>query len=72
MRRHKNTLIALGLVLIAIVLQTTLFGQVRPLTIAPAVVLLTVIACARYLEPEAALLVGFTAGIVSDLVGGSS
>ena len=72
MRRHKNTLIALGLVLIAIVLQTTLFSQVRPLTIAPAVVLLTVIACARYLEPEAALLVGFTAGIVSDMVGGSS
>ena len=72
MRKHRNTLIAFGLVLVSLVLQTTLFNQVRPFAIAPSVVLLTVIACARYLEPEAALLIGFTAGLLTDLVGGSS
>ncbi len=72
MRRHRNTLIAFGLVLVSLVLQTTLFNEVRPFAIAPSIVLLTVIACARYLEPEAALLVGFTAGFLTDLVGGSS
>jgi rod shape-determining protein MreD len=72
MRRHRNTLIALGMVLVALVLQTTLFNEVRPFGMAPSIVLLTVIACARYLEPEAALLVGFTAGFLTDLVGGSS
>jgi rod shape-determining protein MreD len=71
-RRHRNTFIALGLVLVSLVPQTTLFSEVRPFAIAPAVVLLTVIACARYLEPEAALLVGFTAGFLTDLLGGSS
>ena len=72
MRRHRNTLIALLLVLVSLVLQTTLFSQVRPFGIGPSVVILTVIACARYLEPEAALLVGFTAGFLTDLLGGSS
>jgi len=72
MRRHKNTFIALGLILVAVVLQTTLFAEIRPFAVAPAAVLLTVIACARYLEPEAALLVGFTAGLLTDLLGGSS
>jgi rod shape-determining protein MreD len=72
MRRHRNTFIALGLVLVSVVLQTTLFNEIRPFAIAPAVVILTVIACARYLEPEAALLVGFTAGFLTDLLGGSS
>ena len=72
MRRHRNTFIALGLVLVSLVLQTTLFNEIRPFAVAPAIVILTVIACARYLEPEAALLVGFTAGLLTDLVGGSS
>ena len=72
MRRYRNTLIALGLVLVSLVLQTTLFNQVRPFAVAPSIVLLTVIACARYLEPESALMVGFTAGFLTDLVGGSS
>lgn len=72
MRRHRNTFIALGLVLVSLVLQTTLFAEIRPFAVAPAVVLLTVIACARYLEPEAALLVGFSAGFLTDLLGGSS
>jgi rod shape-determining protein MreD len=72
MRRHRNTFIALGLVLVSLVLQTTLFNEIRPFAIAPSIVILTVIACARYLEPEAALLVGFTAGFLTDLLGGSS
>lgn len=72
MRRYRNTFIALGMVLVALVLQTTLFSQVRPFAIAPAIVLLTVIACARYLEPESALMIGFTAGFLTDLLGGSS
>ncbi len=56
----------------SLILQTTLFREVRPFAIAPAFVLLTVIACARYLEAEAALMIGFTAGFLTDLVGGSS
>jgi rod shape-determining protein MreD len=72
MRRQRNTLIALALVLVALVLQTTLFAEVVPFGIAPALVILTVIASARYLEPEAALLVGFTAGFLLDLVSGLS
>jgi len=65
--------LAIGLlfVVLAIVLQTTLFasGRIQPLGVAPALVTLVVVLVAPYLETEYHLLLGFTAGILVDLVG---
>jgi len=71
--RARPVLAALTLVLAAVVIQTTVFapGMIQPFGAAPNVVLLTTIATARYLETEAALLVGFTAGFLVDLLGGA-
>jgi rod shape-determining protein MreD len=60
---------ALGIVVVAVVLQTTLFARVRPLGVPPDIVLLAVIGCARWLEPEPAVLLGFTGGLLIDLFG---
>jgi len=61
------------LVFVAVVIQTTLFGagRIQPLGAAPMLVLAVVVACVRYLDPEPALLLGFTAGLLVDLLGGS-
>ena len=61
------------LVLVAVVIQTTLFGpgRIQPFGAAPMLVLSVVIACVRYLDSEPALLLGFTAGLLLDLLGGS-
>jgi rod shape-determining protein MreD len=61
------------LVLVAVVVQTTLFGpgRIQPLGAAPMLVLSVVMACVRYLDSEPALLLGFTAGLLLDLLGGS-
>ena len=56
-------------VVVAVVLQTTLFARVRPFDVSPDLVLLTVIACARWIEPEPAVLLGFTGGLLIDLFG---
>jgi rod shape-determining protein MreD len=65
--------ISLGLVVLAVILQTTVFttGRIQPLGAAPNLVLLVVVACARYLDAEPALLVAFTAGLLMDLLAGS-
>ncbi len=65
--------ISLGLVVVAVVLQTTLFGAgfIQPLGASPLLVVVTVMACVRYLDPEPALLLGFTAGLLLDLLGAS-
>lgn len=64
---------SLGFVVAAIVLQTTLFGQgrIQPYGAAPSLVLLVVVASVRYLESDPALLLGFTSGLLMDLLGGS-
>ncbi|MBT8213235.1 MAG: rod shape-determining protein MreD, partial [Acidimicrobiia bacterium] len=64
--------ISLGLVVIAVILQANLFGpgRIQPFGASPALVMLTVIAVARYLDDEPALLVGFTGGLLQDLLGG--
>ena len=66
---------AIGLSLLAAALavlaQTTLFAQVRIFDVAPDLVMLTVIAVARRLEPEPAVLLGFTSGLALDLLGSS-
>jgi rod shape-determining protein MreD len=66
---------AIGLSLLAaalaVLLQTTLFGQVRIFGVAPDLVMLTVIAVARRLDAEPAVLLGFTSGLAMDLLGSS-
>ncbi len=65
--------VSLALVVVAIIVQTTLFGdgRVQPFGASPLLVLAVVLACVRYLEPEPALLLGFTSGLLLDLLGGS-
>jgi rod shape-determining protein MreD len=56
-----------------VVAQTAVFGdgRINPFGASPAVVLVVVLACVRYLEPEPALLLGFTGGMLLDLLGGA-
>lgn len=68
---NGKVIIALGLVVAAVLIQTTVFQYIRPFGYAPALGLLTVIALARFLEPEQALFVAFTGGFVQDIVGGA-
>jgi len=49
---NGKVIIALGLVVAAVLIQTTVFQHIRPFGYAPALGLLTVIALARLLEPE--------------------
>ncbi|NHZ70664.1 MAG: rod shape-determining protein MreD [Proteobacteria bacterium] len=68
---RSRVAIALLSVVLAIVIQTTIFspGRIQPLGVAPALVTLVVVLVAPYLEPEYHLLLGFTAGILLDLIG---
>ncbi len=63
--------ISLLAVVVALVIQTTVFGArgIEPLGVAPALVTLVVIAIGPYVEPEYHVLLGFTAGILIDLMG---
>ena len=65
--------LTLAFVVVAAVLQTTLFGdgRLQPFGASPALVTLIVIATVRFLEPDQALLVAFTAGLLMDLLGAS-
>lgn len=68
---RSRVAVSLLAVVIALVLQTTLFGDggIRPLGVGPALVTLVVIAIGPYVETEYHLLLGFTAGILADLMG---
>lgn len=70
----KHIIYALLLSVAGLLIQTTLFGESRinPFGAAPNVVLLLVIVSVAYLEAEPALLVAFTAGLLMDLLGGST
>lgn len=72
--RRGGLPMTLALVVAAVVLQTTLFGdgRLQPLGASPALVALVVIATVRHLEPEYGLLVAFTAGLLMDLLGASA
>jgi rod shape-determining protein MreD len=66
--RHLNIGLALGIV--AVILQTTLFDRfLDPFGVAPDFVLLIVVATAFQLSEEAAMLLGFSAGLLADLLG---
>ncbi|KAA3640887.1 MAG: rod shape-determining protein MreD [Armatimonadetes bacterium] len=63
--------IALLAIIASLVIQTTVFGAsgIEPLGVAPAFVTLVVIAIGPYVETEYHLLLGFTAGMLADLMG---
>jgi rod shape-determining protein MreD len=69
----RQIAITLALVVVAVILQTTVFGdgRIQPFGAAPNIVTLVVIATVRYLDPEPGILIGFTAGLLLDLLGGS-
>lgn len=69
----RSVAFSLALVVLAVAIQTTLFGdgRLQPLGASPLLVLVVVLGCVRYLEPEPALLLGFTGGLLLDLLGGS-
>lgn len=60
---------ALVVLALIVLIQTTLFRRLRPFDVAPDLVMLAVILAARWLPSEQALVYGFTAGIVMDLLG---
>ncbi|MDH3308232.1 MAG: rod shape-determining protein MreD [Acidimicrobiia bacterium] len=60
---------SLFFLVLAVVLQTTLFSRLAQFRIFPDVVLLVVILSARWLDPDPALLLGFTGGVAVDLLG---
>lgn len=60
---------ALVVLVLMVLLQTTLFRNIRPFEVAPDVVMLVVVLGARWLPAEQALVYGFTAGIIMDLLG---
>jgi len=62
---------ALGLVVGAVLIQTTVFQYLRPFGYGPALGLLAVISISRYLDAEQAMFVAFTGGFLQDLLGGS-
>lgn len=67
MRWRRAATVAVLLVA-AVALQTTLFANLRPLDAAPAIVVLMVFAVGRHLGESAALLAGFSAGVLADLM----
>ena len=69
----RHIAVTLALVVSAVILQTTMFGdgRIQPFGAAPNIVTLVVIATVRYLDPEPGILIGFTAGLLLDLLGGS-
>lgn len=67
MNRRLN--IALVFAVVAVLLQTTLFVELRPFGVAPDFALLVVIVGALFLGEEAILVLGFTAGLLTDLLG---
>lgn len=73
MRRPRRIIFGLGLLLAAVLLQTTLFARLRPVTfgVVPDLVLIMVIAVGRWLDTEVGLLFGFTGGLFVDLLGGT-
>jgi len=67
----RNIGISIALVVLGVVMQTAMFGEgrINPFGVAPAVVVVIVLACVRYVDAEPALLLGFTGGMLLDLLG---
>ena len=66
--RYLNIALMLGIV--AVILQTTLFNRyIDPFGVAPNFVLLVVVAASYQLTEESAMILGFSAGLLTDLLG---
>lgn len=65
--------VSLLLILVVVLIQTTLFsvGGIRPFDVAPDLVMVFTIVTARWLDDDVALLVGFTGGVLIDLLASS-
>lgn len=66
---NRRLNIALIFAVVAVLLQTTLFVELRPFGVAPDFAMLVVIVAALFLGEEAILVLGFTAGLLTDLLG---
>lgn len=68
---RSRVVISLLAVVVMIIIQTTVFGagRIQPFGVAPALVTLIVIVVAPYIETEYHVLLGFTAGLLIDLIG---
>ncbi|MDH5373981.1 MAG: rod shape-determining protein MreD [Acidimicrobiia bacterium] len=64
---------SLLLILAAVLVQTTVFSVtgIRVFRVAPDIVMVVTIVAARWLDDDAALLVGFTGGVLADLLASS-
>lgn len=69
--KPRHLVVALLLVVAAVALQTTLFAEITIFDVAPQLVIVILMAVGRWMDPEPAVLLGFTAGFVLDLLGGS-
>lgn len=69
--RRSRIAVSLIAVIVALVLQTTVFaaGRIQPLGVAPSLVVLILIGIAPFIEAEYHILLGFTSGILVDLIG---
>lgn len=67
--RSLPVLRAIALMVIGIVLQTTIIGRITIFGVTANIVVVFSILAARWLEPRAALLLGFTSGMFLDLLG---
>jgi len=65
----RRILISLAAIGVAVVIQTTLLARIPVFGVAPDLVMLTVIACSRGLRADPAVVLGFTAGLILDLLG---
>jgi rod shape-determining protein MreD len=64
----RRPVVAVAIVILAVALQTTLFLNLRPLDVTPALVLLVVFAVSRHLEGAQAVVLGFFSGLLLDLL----
>lgn len=65
----RRILVSLLAVAVAVILQTTVLARLPVFGVIPDLVLLTVVAASRRLDPEPAVVLGFTAGLIIDLLG---
>ncbi len=65
----RTAALALTSVVTAVLVQTTLFADLRPFGAAPNLVVVVVIITVLHLDPEPGILLGFTAGILMDVLG---
>ena len=68
--RSRYLNIAIAIAIVAVILQTTLFDRyLDPFGVTADFVLLIVVAASFHLAEEAAMLLGFSAGLLNDLLG---